>query len=150
VPQSYAAVHLHIVFSTRHREPVITPELAPRLQQYLAGTARDTGCRVITSGGMPDHIHLLVSLGREVTIAELLRTLKAGSSRWVHDTFPDRAGFVWQTGYGAFSVSQSQVAVVTRYIDRQEEHHRVRTFQDEFRELLRVHGIEFDERYIWE
>ena len=99
---------------------------------------------------MPDHVHLLVSLTRQSSVAEIARLVKANSSGWVHDTFPDLRGFAWQAGYGAFSVSSSSLAVVKHYIARQEEHHRTRTFQDEFVGFLKRHNIEFDERYRWE
>ena len=99
---------------------------------------------------MPDHVHLLVSAGREVAIASLVRDLKAGSSRWVHDTYPDRPGFAWQTGYAAFAVSVSLVGRVTRYIETQAEHHKTITFQDEYREFLRKHILTWDERYVWD
>jgi putative transposase len=150
MPQSFAAVHLHIVFSTKHREPLIAPDIAPRLYEYIAGIARGNGCRLTTAGGIPDHVHLLVSLGREISIAELVKVLKAGSSRWVHDTFGDLSGFAWQIGYGAFSVSPSQLDNVIAYIENQEARHAKMTFQDEFRELLRRHGLEWDERYVWD
>jgi putative transposase len=150
MPQSFAAVHLHIVFSTKHRESHITPELSPRLHEYLGGTVRGTGSILLTSGGMPDHVHLLIGLGREVTIADLVRTAKAGSSRWVHETFPDHPGFAWQAGYGAFAVSHDRLPAVRGYIANQAEHHRVKSFQEEYREFLRVHGIEWDERYVWD
>jgi REP element-mobilizing transposase RayT len=150
VPQSLASIYLHVVFSTKNREPFIHPDLAPRLYQYLVGTALGNGTKLLDAGGMPDHVHLLVSFGREITVAELVRTLKAGSSRWIHDTFPDSAGFAWQTGYGAFSVGFPNLDGVRGYIARQAEHHRTRTFQEEFRELLTRAGLEWDERYVWD
>jgi REP element-mobilizing transposase RayT len=136
MPQSFAAVYLHVVFSTKNRDPWLTPELAPRDHEYVGEVVRGCGCRLLIAGGMPDHIHLLVSLGREVTISGLVREVKSASSRWVHDTFADRRGFAWQAGYGAFSVSPSRLETVTRHITNQEEHHRDRTFQDEFRAML--------------
>lgn len=150
MPQSLAAVYLHVVFSTKHRETYITPALAPRLHAYLGGIARGNKHRLLTSGGMPDHVHLLLSIGREQSIAELVGALKSGSSRWVHDTFPDHRTFAWQAGYGVFSVGPPQLDAVKRYIETQEDHHRVRTFQDEYREFLREHGLAFDERYVWD
>jgi REP-associated tyrosine transposase len=150
VPQSFAAVHLHVVFSTKNREPLIGPDLAPRLYEYLAGTARGNGCRLTTAGGVADHVHLLVSLGREIAIADLVRELKAGSSRWIHDTLPDLHRFAWQSGYGAFSVSFGLLDRVKGYIANQAEHHKSQTFQDEYRDFLRQHGIAWDERYVWD
>ncbi len=150
VPQSLAAIHLHVIFSTKNREPWLAADLAPRIHAYFGGIARSNGSCLHTSGGMPDHVHLLLSLGREQTVAGLVGGLKAASSRWVHDTFADRAGFGWQAGYGAFSVSPSQLSVVRSYIDTQAEHHRARTFQEEYRRFLQKHGIECDERYVWD
>ena len=99
---------------------------------------------------MPDHVHLLVSLSLELSIAETVRLVKANSSKWIHGTFPDRRHFAWQAGYGAFSVSFSNIPDVKTYIARQADHHRVLTFQDELREFLRRHEIEWDERYVWD
>ena len=150
MPQSFASVNLHVVFSTKNRAPAITPDLRQRLYQYLAGTALGNGTKLLDVGGVPDHVHLLLSFGREVTIAETVRTLKAGSSRWVHDAFPGRADFAWQAGYGAFSVGYPELAAVQAYIAGQEQHHQSETFQDEYRRLLTRHGIEWDERYVWD
>src|SRR5687767_3842947 len=99
---------------------------------------------------MPDHVHLLVSMGRETCVADLVRLVKSNSSKWLHDTQPDLAHFAWQAGYGAFSVSHSQLEVVRHYIENQAEHHRQTTFQDEYRTFLRKHGIEWDERFVWD
>jgi REP element-mobilizing transposase RayT len=150
MPQSLACLHVHFVFSTKHREPFLVPELAPRLYGYIGGILRADGSCLIEAGGMPDHIHLLVSLGRQMSVAETVRQVKSNSSRWVHETFPERSSFEWQKGYGAFAVSYSMVDAVRKYIQNQAEHHRVRTFQEEFRELLRKHEIEWDERYVWD
>ena len=150
MPQSLACLYAHLVFSTKNREPFIVPDFAPRLYAYIGGILRETGSVLIEAGGMPDHIHLLVSLGRQASVADTVRAIKSNSSRWVHETFPNRAAFAWQSGYGAFSVSYSNVEAVREYIRGQEEHHKVRTFQDEFREFLRRHAIECDERYVWD
>lgn len=150
MPQSLAAVYLHVVFSTKHRVPAITPDLQTRLNEYLAGIARGIGAKQLDAGGVADHVHLLLSIGREHTIAGLVRELKAGSSRWVHDTFPGRRDFAWQAGYGAFSVGFPELGSVRAYIANQEEHHRTTTFQDEYRALLTRHGVEWDERYVWD
>lgn len=99
---------------------------------------------------MPDHVHLLISLGRETSISELVRELKSNSSRWIHETFPNQRNFAWQSGYAAFSVSPSRLEEVRKYIENQAEHHRTRTFQEEFRELLKRHNLAFDERYVWD
>jgi REP element-mobilizing transposase RayT len=148
MPQSFASVHLHIVFSTKHRAPLILPDLAERLYSYFGGICRHERSPLIAAGGMPDHIHLLVSLSREVSVAALVRTLKAGSSRMFHDA--GRHEFDWQKGYGVVAVSFSNLDRVKQYIANQAKHHRKLSYQDEFRELLRKHNIAFDERYLWE
>jgi REP element-mobilizing transposase RayT len=150
MPQSFGCLHVHIIFSTKNREPLLTPELIAELYPYIGGVVRNIGCRLIEIGGMPDHLHLLVSLGRESCVADTVRDIKANSSRWVHEKFPQRAAFAWQAGYGAFAVSLSGVAAVRAYIQNQAEHHHLRTFQDEYREFLRRHEIEWDERYVWD
>jgi REP element-mobilizing transposase RayT len=150
VPQSFAAVYVHYVFSTKNREPLIRPAWTKRLYKYLAGTSRENGCALLDANGTVDHVHLLVSLGRESTLAGVVGKLKAASSRWIHDSFPDERRFAWQSGYGVFSVSESKLKTVKAYLARQEEHHRIRTFQEELRELYRKHRIEWDERYVWD
>jgi putative transposase len=125
-------------------------ELQPRLYEYIGGILRAEKSALLAAGGIPDHVHLLVSLSRELAIAETLRLVKANSSKWIHETFPEHRDFAWQSGYGAFSVSFSNVPEVKGYIARQSEHHRVLTFQDEFREFLRKHELEWDERYVWD
>jgi putative transposase len=149
MPQSFASLHCHVVFSTKHRQSLITDELQPRLFEYVGGIMRNNSSSLIAAGGMPDHVHLLVSLGRTVSIADALRLTKSNSSAWIHDELrmPD---FQWQNGYGAFAVSFSNLEQVRTYLANQHEHHRVHTFQDEFRELLRRHGLEWDERYVWD
>jgi REP element-mobilizing transposase RayT len=150
MPQSFASLHVHVVFSTKRREPLITPDLAPRLYDYFGGILRAHGWVLVAAGGMPDHVHLLVSLGREISVAEALRTIKANSSKWIHETFANQRGFAWQAGYGAFAVSNSNVPSVKRYIANQAEHHRVRTYQEEFLALLRRHNLAFDESHLWD
>jgi REP element-mobilizing transposase RayT len=139
----------HFVFSTKHRQPLITHDIESRLHEYMGGIVRSMSGVAIRVGGAVDHARLLVRWRTDETIAALMRTVKARSSAWVHDTFPALRAFAWQEGYAAFTVSQSQVAVVDEYIGRQAEHHRKRTFQEELVEFLRAHEIEYDERYIW-
>jgi len=146
---SFASLNVHLVFSVKDRAPLITASTAERLYPYLGGLARTQQSPALAIGGMPDHVHLLVGISRELALADFVRDLKANSSKWIHQTFPDQSRFAWQGGYGAFSVSQSNVDGVRRYIARQQEHHRVRTFQEEYRALLERHGIAFDERYLW-
>ena len=150
MPHSFACLHYHLIFSTKHRLPQITPDFAGRLYEYMGGIVRaENGC-LLTSGGMPDHVHLLVSLPAKPSVADCLRIIKANASKWVHETFPDKHAFAWQEGYGAFSVSLSNDGNVERYIARQEEHHRRMTFQEEFLEFLKRHRVPYDEKYIWD
>jgi REP element-mobilizing transposase RayT len=150
MPQSFTCLHYHLVFSTKHREPTITPDIRPRLWEYLGGAVRSEGGVALLVGGTADHIHMLVTLRQQPALADLMRQIKTNSSAWVHETFPAAGGFWWQAGYGAFTVSHSAVGRVKEYIANQEGHHKRRTFQDEFRGLLARHGIEFDEKYLWD
>jgi REP element-mobilizing transposase RayT len=148
MPQTFTQLHYHIVFSTKDREPRITPDIRDRVWDYLGGIVRGEGGMPILVGGMPDHIHLLASLPQTRAVADIVRQLKAVSSGWAHETFPD-AALWWQTGYGAFTVSHSAVDAVKAYIERQEDHHQRTTFQNEFRLFLRKHGLEPDEEHMW-
>jgi REP element-mobilizing transposase RayT len=140
---------MHCVFSTKERFPLITPELETRLWPYLGGIARENRMKAIAIGGTSDHVHALLSLPATMSFAKAAQLIKGGSSKWIHDTFYEHRKFAWQEGYGAFSVSSSQVDKTIAYIRRQEEHHRGRSFQDEFIELLEKHGIEYVRRYVF-
>src|SRR5688500_12474041 len=109
MPQSLASLNVHIIFSTKNRSQFIAADLQPRLYEYISGVLRSLNCKLVMAGGMPDHVHLLVSIARDVSVSDLVRAIKANSSRWVHETAPKLAEFAWQSGYGAFSVSQSNV-----------------------------------------
>lgn len=150
MPQSFAAVHVHLVFSTKNRERWLAAEILPRVFAYIGGVLRNHDCSLIAAGGVADHVHLLASLSRTFSIADAVREVKANSSGWIHDEYSALAGFQWQAGYGAFSVSQSGLDAVRAYLARQEEHHQTMGFQDEFRELLRRHDLTWDERYVWD
>ena len=149
MPKSYTNLLYHIVFSTRERRPLITLERRSRLYEYVGGAIRSEGGISLGIGGIEDHMHLLAKLRPDKALSDLLRTLKANLSGWMHDVFPDARDFYWQNGYGAFTVSSSQVPAVSSYIANQERHHRRRTFRDEFIELLKVNKVEFDEKYLW-
>ena len=138
------------MFSTKERRPVITSEMQERLWPFIGGIARQNNMTALQVGGVSDHIHMLLSLPSTMPIAKAMQLIKGGSSKWVHENFPENRLFGWQEKYGAFSVSVSQVDVVINYIKGQEEHHRTRTFQKEFLSLLKRHGIAYDERYLWE
>jgi putative transposase len=150
MPQSFASLHVHVVFSTKHRQQLLVPVLIPRLHEYLCGILREQSCSLVSAGGTEDHMHLLVSLSRTIAIADAVRLIKANSSGWIHKEFREMPDFQWQQGYGAFAVSFSNIDAVKTYIAHQEEHHRKISFQDEFREFLRKHEIEWDERYVWD
>jgi len=149
MPQSFASLHCHLVFSTKHREPYTDAELQPRLFEYIGGIGRNNNCPLIAAGGIPDHVHLLVSLPRTLSVSDAVRLIKTNSSSWIHDELGLR-DFEWQTGYGAFAVSYSNIEQVKSYLANQAEHHRRQTFQEEFLELLRRHNLTWDERYIWD
>jgi putative transposase len=150
VPQSLAMVYLHVVFSTKHREPTLADEWRDELFVVLGGAANAVGCQPLAVGGVADHVHLLIRLGRTVTVADAVSGIKSTSSAWVNRTRAPAGVFRWQGGYAAFSVSQSNVEAVREYVRRQPEHHATRTFQDELRAWLRKYGIEWDERYVWD
>jgi REP element-mobilizing transposase RayT len=138
------------VFSTKERRPMITRALQDRLWPYLGGIARENNMKAIEIGGMPDHVHILLSLPSTISIAKAMQLIKGGSSKWVHDTFSEHRLFNWQVKYGAFSVSQSSVEKIAQYIQNQEKHHRKMTFKEEFVALLKKHRIAYDERYLWD
>jgi putative transposase len=150
MPQSLAALFCHVVFSTKNREPLIEAAWEPRLHAYVGGIIAARKGVLLVAGGMPDHLHLLVSMGRVWSVADLVRDVKSNSSAWLHDSVPDKGHFAWQVGYGAFSVSASQLALVKQYIEGQKQHHTKQSYQDEFRSLLQKHGLEYDERYVWD
>jgi len=150
MPQSLSQVIIHIIFSTKNREPSIDRDLRPRLHGYLATVGRDKGSEVYRVGGVADHVHILATLSRTVSQAELLEEIKKHSSRWVKEIDSKYAGFAWQRGYGAFSIGRDECDEKIQYIDGQEDHHRTVTFQEEYRDFLKKHGIEFDERYVWD
>jgi len=150
MPSSYCNLLYHIVFSTKERYPWLNSEVAAEMHAYLGGAVRNLDGIALGVGGQPDHVHILAKLRQDVPLSKVIGELKANASRWMHKSFPEAAKFAWQTGYGAFSVSESQVSRVKQYIAGQEEHHRTMTFQEEFLAFLKKNRIEYDERYIWE
>jgi REP element-mobilizing transposase RayT len=140
---------MHCTFSTKERYPFINSDLESRLWPYIGGIAREHRVKALAIGGTADHLHALLSLPGMMSFAKAVQLIKGGSSKWVHDNFPRFRKFEWQEGYGAFSVSASQVPKTIAYINNQKEHHRKKTFQEEFLELLKKHGIEHDPRYIF-
>ena len=149
MPQSLTKVLIHIVFSTKNRRPLIQENFEHGLYAYISGIIDNQACKLLIGGGAADHIHLLVSLGRQVSISTLIGHIKRESSLWVKAN-GGPSDFYWQEGYGAFSIGQSQVPAVTKYIATQKEHHAKHDFQDEFRSLLPRYQVEYDERYVWD
>ena len=147
--QSYCNLVYHLVFSTKNRQAWLNDEIGARVQAYLGGAIRDEGGTALIINGTPDHVHVLTRLRQDKAVSEVVRNIKAISSGWIHKTFPKAVQFGWQAGYGAFTVSPSQIEKARCYITEQEEHHKRRSFEDEFMALLQAHGIEYDERYLW-
>ena len=141
---------MHCVFSTKERRPMITPELQSRLIPYMGGIARENKMKLIHVGGVDDHEHLLLSLPKTISISKGMQLIKGGSSKWIHDTFPEHRLFEWQEGYGAFSISSSEMERTIRYIENQPEHHKKQDFKSEFLSFLDVHKMEYDIRYVFD
>jgi REP element-mobilizing transposase RayT len=150
MPQSLAFVLVHIIFSTKDRVSVLDATVRPALHAYMATVARGADCECYRVGGVADHVHLAVRLSRTVGIAKLVEELKTSASKWLKTQSPALASFSWQRGYGAFSVGPSDLNVLRHYIDHQEEHHRTKSFEDEYRAFLKKYEIEYDERYVWD
>ena len=145
---SFTSCHLHCVWSTKNRTPFLDSDLRERLWPYLGGIARENKMKALAVGGVADHVHILVSLPGILSVAKAIQLLKGNSSKWIHETFPKRAFFGWQEGYGAFSIGVSGIEATTSYIRNQEEHHRKRTFREEFVAMLRKHGLDYEERML--
>jgi REP element-mobilizing transposase RayT len=145
---SFTKLLYHCTFSTKGRRQMLKARVADRVDAYIAGIARKHGAHLIRIGGVPDHRHLLLELKPTVNVADLMRLVKANSSKWLRETFPQMVGFAWQTGYAAFTVSVSARSRLVGYIDGQQEHHRRMSFEEELRALLDRHGIEYDPAHL--
>ena len=150
MPQSLANMLVHLVFSTKARAPLLDDAWRDDLHGYIGGVIRRCNSDLLAANSVADHIHLCFALPRTITVAELVREIKTGSSEWIQDQDDRLKGFHWQAGYGIFSVSHSQKVAVIQYIAVQQKHHRQVSFQDEYRRLLEKHAIEYDERYVWD
>jgi putative transposase len=148
VSSTHLSLHYHLIFSTKHRCTWIKESWEARLHTYLGGTLRGLGGVAESIGGDADHVHILASLKAIHCLADIMRELKSSSSHWVHEAIGIN-GFAWQDGYGAFTVGTSELEWIKRYIREQKDHHRKKTFQEEYLELLRQSGVDFDERYLW-
>ena len=140
----------HVIFGTRYRSKIITPTYQERLYEYMGGTIRGLKGHLVEIGGVEDHVHLLVNLSPAIALSDAVRDIKANSSKWVDENDLTKDGFEWQKGYGAFTVSYSNIKIVREYIRNQKKHHQVRSFREEYIEFLKRHGIEFEERYLFE
>ena len=150
MPQSLSSILIHLIFSTKNREPFITPAIEVELHPYMATIFRELKSPSLAIDGVSDHVHVLFSLARVIKVADLLQEVKTETSKWIKTKGSEFRNFHWQSGYGAFSIGQSQVEEVKQYIHGQKEHHRRVTFQEEYRKFLKAYGIEYDERYVWD
>lgn len=150
MPQSLARLHVHLIFSTKHREPLLHDDGREALHSYMAVTLRNMKCPAMLINSVEDHIHILFDLARTVAVASVVEEVKTSSSKWLKTQDASLTAFAWQAGYGAFAVSKSNVEAVKTYIANQREHHRGKTFQEEYRAFLERHNVEYDERYVWD
>jgi putative transposase len=146
---TFSSLHYHIVFSTKDREPWLNEDMESRVWAFIGGIARENGFKALQIGGRPDHIHVLIGLPPSASVSKAVQLIKGGSSKWIKDQLPNKKRFAWQDGYGAFTVSKSTIGELTDYIRSQKEHHRVKTFQEEYIAFLKRHEIEYDQRYVW-
>jgi len=150
MPQSLAKNLIHLVFSTKNREPILTETVRGPLCAYASGVLRDLDSHVIAINTWRDHVHILFALSKNHALSRVVMEVKRATSKWIKTQGREFAGFHWQNGYGAFSIGQSGVVEVKSYIANQAEHHRVRSFEEEFRSILKRYQVEFDERYVWD
>lgn len=148
--QTLTNLTIHIVFSTKHRAPMIKPEIKNDLMAYLGGVVQEYKATPIIINGMSDHVHMLVEIPANISVSELMRFVKSNSSRWINKTYAPTSKFIWQDGFGAFSVSKSAIAIVINYIKNQEIHHKKKSFQNEFIAFLEKYQIDYDSRYVWD
>ena len=155
--QSLVKNYLHIVSSTKHRQSLISPAIEPELYSYLGGILNNLECNPVKIGGYTDHVHVLCLLSKKIALMKLLEEMKSHSSKWMKTKDESLENFYWQDaclagrqGYGAFSVNPSEVDVVITYIENQHEHHKSKTFQDEYRAFLKKYKVDYDERYVWD
>ena len=150
MPQSLAKLHIHLIFSTKNRQRLLSDDIRPEFHAYSATVLANLNCPATIINSVEDHVHILFDLNRTVAVAKAVEDIKKSSSKWLKTRTPELSEFSWQAGYGAFSVSESQVLTVRRYIENQAEHHRTQTFQEEYIAFLEKHGIEHDTQYLWD
>ena len=150
MPQSLARLYIHLVFSTKYRQPFLTDAIRDCLHTYMATVMDQSGCQTLLINSIEDHIHILFELSRTLAVSQVVEKVKTASSRWIKTQGEEWSGFAWQVGYGAFTVSASNVQAVRHYVENQREHHRLQSFQNEYRAFLDKHGLAYNERYIWD
>lgn len=150
MPQSLARLHIHLIFSTKNRERLLHESIRDSLHRYLATVLQNLGCAPVLINSVEDHVHVLFELARTVALSKAVEEIKTSSSKWIKTQGPEYRGFAWQAGYGAFAVSESNVDAVRNYIAGQAEHHRKKSFQEEYRAFLERHRVAFDEKYMWD
>lgn len=150
MPQSLANIYIHLIFSTKKRNACLSNEVRPDLHAYMATVLANLQCPAVLINSVEDHVHILFQLTRTATLSKAVEEVKKSSSRRLKTQSPNLDSFTWQSGYGAFSVSASNTSQVANYIKNQQEHHRKKTFKEEYREFLEKHQIEYDERYVWD
>jgi putative transposase len=148
--QSLVKQYTHIIFSTKHQQPLIIDSVEEELYKYIGGICKNLDCNPVIVGGYKDHVHILCLLSKKIALMKLLETVKTNSSKWVKTLDERLSNFYWQNGYGAFSVDPLRIDKAKGYIQNQREHHRVKTFQEEFLEILEEYNMEYDERYLWD
>jgi len=150
MPNTYTKLYFHAIFSTKNRTPHINSKIEIKLFPYMSGTAKNSGCNLIIINGTKDHVHLLLNIPPRLALSDAMRVLKSNSSKWIHETFPDKRDFAWQSGYAAFSISRSNIQTVSGYIKKQKEHHSKISFTDEVIALLKKHNVDYDDKYLWD
>ena len=147
--QTLTCLLVHVIFSTRNRQRLITPDIEPELFAYMGGILKNNASRLINAGGTADHVHLLISQSKNIALSSLMRDVKKDSSSWIKTKGRQFRNFHWQDGYGGFSVGKSDLPGLKQYLSAQKEHHRKRSFQEELIQFFDEYGIEYDERYLW-
>jgi len=148
--QSLVKNYVHIIFSTKHRTPSIDSSIENTLHDYIGGICKKMDCQPIRVGGYVDHIHILCRLSKKISLVSLVKELKSNSSKWIKTQGNQYKSFYWQDGYGAFSVSPNQTTKITDYIVNQHEHHRKKTFKEEYRVILDAYNVDYDDKYVWD
>ena len=148
--QTLVSLMVHVIFSTRHREALITPEIEAELFAYMGGILKNRESRLLDAGGTANHVHLLISQSKNIALSSLMKDVKKDSSSWIKTKGIVFRNFHWQDGYGAFSIGESNIPALKQYIATQKEHHRKRSFQEELIQFLPAYGLQYDERFLWD